>query len=169
MGRKPKLYIPLTVGFLDDDRIIAASDGPTLLYIAMLLKCKALGTDGRLSEAQVGRLHRPRWKAELKRLAELELVLWDEETEDWFVAAWFSHNDAISVIEERRAADRKRKTDSARNPSGNAPDSALKGSREEKRDLGNPTGTHAFADDGSGSCATCGTAPTNRKHLRVVS
>jgi hypothetical protein len=187
MGRRPKLYLPLVVGFLDDDRIAVAGDGPTLLYLAICLKVKALGTDGRLSEVQIRRLNRPKWKVELATLAELQLVLWDDEAGQWFIAGWFGHNDAISQVEERRAADRERKRaeaaqkrlDSARNPSGfqsesgsNPADSLLsreKRSREKERE-GNPRGVHVFVDDGQGCCdvAGCGTLPTNSIHLRAV-
>lgn len=125
MGRRGRLYLPLEVTFFDDDRIIAVGDGGALLYLAMCLRVKSLATDGRLSEAQISRLGRPRWKAELKRLADVEAVLWDAELSMWYVAAWFGHNEAISTIEERRAADRKRKadekraeTEASRNPGG---------------------------------------------------
>lgn len=109
MGRRARLFVPVEVNFLDDDRIIAAGDGPTLLYLAMLLRTKALGTDGRLSEAQVSRLGRPRWKKELDRLLEVEAVLHDKELNSYFIAAWFGHNEPVSMIEARRAADRERK------------------------------------------------------------
>lgn len=125
MGRRGRLYLPLDVMFFDDERIIAAGDGGALLYVAMCLRVKSLATDGRLSEGQISRLGRPKWKAELKRLANVEAVLWDDEMKTWYVAAWFGHNEAISDIEKRRAADRKRKADekaadpnSARNPAG---------------------------------------------------
>lgn len=109
MGRRGRLFLPVVVTFLDDDRIIAAGDGGALLYLAICLKTKALGTDGRLSEAQIARLGRPKWKAELRRLLEVEAVLFDSELCSYVVAAWFSHNDPISEIEARRAADRERK------------------------------------------------------------
>lgn len=180
MGRKPKLFLPLVVGFLDDDRIAVAGDGPTLLYLAMCLKAKALGTDGRLSEVQVKRLNRPNWKRELATLVDLGLVLFDDEAGNWFIAGWFSHNPAISQIEARRAADRdrKREQNSTRNPFGihaesdwnpaeRVPDSVgeEKRSREKRRE---PRGTHAFVDDGQGCCEVCGTLPANRNHLRAV-
>lgn len=111
MGRRGRLFLPLDVTFFDDDRIIAVGDGAALLYLAMCLRVKSLGTDGRLSEGQISRLGRARWKTELKRLAAVEAVLWDAETLTWYVAAWFGHNEAVSEIEKRRAADRKRKAD----------------------------------------------------------
>lgn len=173
MGRKPKLYVPLVVGFFDDDRIIAAGDGPTLLYLAMLLRAKMLGSDGRLSEAQISRLNRPKWRNELRRLAEVEAVIWDEQAEEWFIASWFSHNDAISAIEARRAADRARKQNSGRIPDGIQSDGGRiplsrkkeEGREEEGRD---PAEMHAFVDDGQGCCEVCGTLPANRSHLRAV-
>lgn len=180
MGRKPKLFLPLVVGFLDDDRVAVAGDGPTLLFLAMCLKAKALGTDGRLSEVQIRRLNRPKWKVELATLAELGLVLWDDDAGQWFVASWFSHNDAISEVESRRAADRDRKRiaaeqarlDSARNPNGFQSDSSSKYREVERRkeQEGNPRGVHVFVDDGQGCCevAGCGTLPTNSVHLRAV-
>jgi hypothetical protein len=170
MGRKPKLFLPLTVTFFDDDRIIEAGDTPTLLYIAMCLRCKAMGTDGRLTETQIARLNRPRWRSELRKLAELELVVWDEVYQEWAVSAWLGHNESLADLDAKREADRIRKRDSARNPGGFPPDSAPKGSRGKGREgkEGNPRGTHRFVDDGAGSCETCSLLPANDIHLRVV-
>lgn len=166
MGRRPKLYVPLSVTFFSDERIIAAGDGATLLYLSMCLHAKALGSDGRLSELQIRRLHRPRWQVELHRLAELGLVLFDDESEDWFIASWFSHNESINAIEERRAADRKRKADSARNPAGIGSDSALKKSKEKRREV--TESAHRYADDGSGACSVCSLPPANQVHLKLI-
>lgn len=171
MGRRPKLYVPLTVTFFDDDRIIDAGDGPTLLYLAMCLKCKAAGTDGRLRANQIGKL-RPRWRAELAKLAALQLVVHDDVTDEWCIAAWFAHNDSLSDIDDRRAADRARKAaDSRRNPDGNAPDSALKETegKERKGTEGNPRAVlHAFDHDGDGNCVSCRLPADSRFHLRAV-
>ena len=171
MGRKPKLFLPLTVTFFDDDRIIEAGDQPTLLYLAMSLRCKAMGSDGRLTEAQIGRLNRPKWRAELKKLAELELVVWDEVYEEWAIAAWLAHNESIALIDERRAKDRVRKADSGRNPSGFPTDSAPKGSRgkgKEGKETESARGAHRFVDDGTGSCTECPLLAANDIHLRLV-
>lgn len=181
MGRKPKLYIPLTVTFFDDDRIASAGDGPTLLYVAFLLRAKALGSDGRLTELQISRLHRSRWKAELRRLADLELLIQDENTKEWCVPSWFAHNEAMSEVDARRSADRERKAaeaaerkaaDSGRNPGGGAPDSALKERKgkgmEGKEPEGNARGMHRFAADDSGACGECRLPAASRFHLRAV-
>ncbi|HEX6969415.1 MAG TPA: hypothetical protein VF174_11490 [Micromonosporaceae bacterium] len=178
MARKPKLYIPLIVTFFDDDRIIAAGDGPTLLYQAMCLRAKAMGSDGRLSEAQISRLNRPNWRQELDRLAELELVIYDESTREWFIAAWFSYNEPMEAVYARRAADRERKKnssrnpggfppDSARNPGGIPPDSGSQG-KERKGKEREGSATHRYADDGSGHCTRCALPAPNRVHLRLV-
>lgn len=172
MGRKPKLYIPLTVTFFDDDRIAEAGDGPALLYLAMLLGCKAQGTDGRLKEIQIGRLHRTRWRTELAKLAALRLVVQDEVTGEWCVAAWFAHNESLDEIDAKRAADRARKAaDSRRNPNGNATDSALKereGKEREGKEQEASGSLHAFEHDGDGNCATCSLPARHRSHLRIV-
>jgi hypothetical protein len=170
MGRRPRLFLPLTVTFFEDDRIIEAGDGPTLLYLAMCLRCKVMGTDGRLQEIQIGRLNRPRWRTELARLATLGLVVRDEVTKEWCIAAWFGHNESLADIDARRTADRERKAaDSRRNPGGTAPDSALrvKGS-EGKEEEGNPRGVHAFEHDGDGNCVVCRLPHDSRFHLRIV-
>lgn len=171
MGRRPKLYVPLTVTFFEDDRIIAAGDGPTLLYLAMCLRCKVMGTDGRLKESHIARLHRRRWQAELERLAELELVLFDRSTDEWFVAGWFGHNEAISQLDARREADRLRKAagraESDGIPGGFQPGSAPKG-REGKGRKGRDARPHLFLDNGSGACGRCQLPPANAVHLRVV-
>jgi hypothetical protein len=181
MGRKPRLYVPLTVTFFEDDRIIQSGDGPTLLYVAMLLRCKVLGTDGRLTETQIDRLGRRRWRQELVKLAALSLVVRDEFTGEWCVAAWFAHNDSLEEVDARRAADRDRKAaeaaarkaaDSERNPNGNVLDSALKerkGKEQEgKERKGNPRGVHRFEADGDGGCVACLLPATNAVHLRSI-
>jgi hypothetical protein len=112
MPRRGHLYLPVDVHFLDDDRIVAVGDGPTLLYLAMSLKAKALGTDGRLSEQQISRLNRPKWKSELSRLLAVRAVLYDGEMGDYFISAWFGHNEPVSQLEAKRAADRARKAES---------------------------------------------------------
>lgn len=168
MGRKPKLYVPLTVTFLDDDRIIEVGDGPTLLYVAMLLKCKAMGSDGRIHESQVARLHRPRWKTELRRLADVGLVFFDGD--EWFIAGWLKHNESMAAVDARLAADRQRKAGiSGRNPDGFHSDSALKGREERKGKESNPRGNlHRYADTGDGACAECSLPSSNSVHLRSV-
>lgn len=172
MGRRPKLYVPLTVTFFEDDRIIEAGDGPSLLYLAMCLRCKAIGTDGRLRETQMARLNRPRWRAELKVLAALELLIWDEVTDEWCVRAWFGHNDSTVEIDAKRAADRNRKrTDSERIPDGFQTDSAPKGKEgngKEGKGMETPGPLHAYESDGDGSCLTCRLPVGSRYHLSVV-
>lgn len=185
MGRKPKLYIPLTVTFFDDDRIIDAGDGGALLYLAMLLACKAQGTDGRLRANQIKRLHRSNWQEELETLAALRLVVHDEVTDEWCIAAWFGHNESLESIDARRAADRDRKaaeaarrkeqeTDSAkdsdRNPAGKVRESALKEreGKERKGKEGNPRGLHRFVADEHDRCVDCHLPMNSRFHLRAV-
>lgn len=172
MGRKPKLFLPLTVTFFDDDRIIAAGDGPTLLYLAMCLRAKAMGSDGRLTEAQISRLNRPRWKAELRRLAEVEAVLWDDVSGEWAIRAWLLHNESLAVLDAKREKDRARKAEnSARNPNGFPPDSAPKGregKEKEGKERESARGTHRFVDDGYGACNECPLPFANDIHLRVI-
>jgi len=169
MGRKPKLYVPVTVTFLEDDRIIEVGDGSTLLYLAMMLRAKAMGSDGRLTESQIGRLHRPRWKVELQRLADTELVIFDESTREWFIAGWFGHNDPIAAVYAKREADRLRKAGiSDRNPNGTPPDSALKKSKGREGKGSNPLGTHRYTDAGDGACSQCSLPSMNSVHLRSV-
>lgn len=184
MGRRPKLFLPLTVTFFDDDRIIDAGDGPSLLYLAMCLKAKAQGTDGRLRENQIGKL-RPRWRAELAKLAALRLVVQDEVTNEWCIAAWFGHNDSLAEIDAQRAADRARKAqkaaaqkreeaNSGRNPDGiraetsrNPLSEGKEGKGREGKE-GNPRGLHRFIADEHDRCVDCLLPMNSRFHLRAV-
>jgi hypothetical protein len=170
MGRKPKLYVPLTVTFFEDDRIIDVGDGPTLLYLAMCLHCKACGSDGRITETQVARLHRPRWKVELRRLAEVGLVVFDDTEQDWFIAGWLSHNESVASVHARLAADRDRKSKiSDRNPDGFHGISGLKGREGKERKGSNPGGNlHRYVDSGDGACSECSLPSMNSVHLRSV-
>lgn len=177
MGRKPKLYVPLTVTFFEDDRVIDVGDGPTLLYLAMCLRCKAMGSDGRIHESQISRLHRPRWRVELAKLAGVELVIFDESTKEWFIAGWFDHNEPVAQVHARLAADRDRKAEkrqdfqaeSERNPNGHAPISGLKGREGKERKGSNPRGNlHRYVDSGDGACSECSLPSANSVHLRSV-
>jgi hypothetical protein len=134
--RKGGLYLPLDVNFWDDPRIVRAGEKPAVLYLAMCLASKRLGSDGRLEPLQIDRLHVPGWKTRLAVLVREQLVL-DLDDGVYTIAAWLQHNDPAHVVAERRAADAARKRQQP--PNGIRPDSApsrdVERSREKKREV----------------------------------
>ena len=118
--RKGGLYLPLDVGFPDDDRVLEVGEKPGWLYLHMMLAAKRLGTDGVLSVRQIERLHINGWKQRLDELLRVELVVPYDEGE-YLVAGWLKHNDRQVEVEDRRRKDAERKR--SRNPHGIRTDS----------------------------------------------
>lgn len=113
MSRKStRIYLPLDVSFMDDDKIIRAGEQAGWLYLAMALRCKALGVDGVLSDVQVARLHVDGWKQRLERLIEEKAVI--RRKTGYALPAYLKWNESMNEKTERLKRDRDRKT----NPSG---------------------------------------------------
>lgn len=163
MPRPGRLFVPLDVNFLDDEKVLEAGERAAWLYIAMLCRCKQLGTDGYLTERQISRLHVDQWRPRLARLVEVHLV-WLVEDGRYWITGWLKNNEQAAKIEERRRKDRERKQGSARIPDGIEPDSKrrVEKSREEQStaSVGCPHGTPAGPDH----CALC-----RRESIRGVS
>lgn len=104
-----RLFVPLSVDFFDDDRMIACTDGAQLLYLAMLCWVKRNHADGRVTLGQMTRLNRPKWRVEVRELARVEAVHYIEELRTYQVGAWFSWNLASDLLADRRAQARDRK------------------------------------------------------------
>lgn len=108
MSRKSaRIYLPLDVSFMDDDKIIRAGEQAGWLYLAMALKCKALGVDGVLSDVQVARLHVPDWQERLEVLIREKAVV--ERKNGYFLPAYLSWNESTKEKAARLERDRKRK------------------------------------------------------------
>lgn len=97
---------------MDDDKIIRAGEQAGWLYLAMALRCKALGVDGVLSDVQVARLHVDGWKQRLERLIEEKAVI--RRKTGYALPAYLKWNESMNEKTERLKRDRDRKT----NPSG---------------------------------------------------
>ena len=155
--RKGGLYLPLDVNFFDDPRVVRAGEKAAVLYLAMCLAAKRLGSDGQLEPLQIDRLHVPGWKARLAVLVREELVL-DLGDGAYTIAAWLQHNDPARVVAERRAADAARKR--GIHPNGirteSEPSRSVERSREEKREVRNPPDTDCeHGVDRHVGCAQC--------------
>jgi len=94
-----RVYLPLDVEFMEDDRIAEAGEKAGWLYLAMCLRSKQLMSDGRLTERQVTRLPVAGQAARLAALVRTGLV---EQTEDgWQIAAFAKHNKTAAAITEK--------------------------------------------------------------------
>lgn len=106
--RKGGLFLPLDVGFTDDDRVVEVGEKPAWLYLCMALASKRLGTDGVLTARQIDRLHVTSWQQRLTALLAVELVV-PHGDDTYALRAWFQHNDPVVVVQERRKKDAERK------------------------------------------------------------
>ena len=110
MPRKARrLSVPLDVGFMDDDKVIEAGEQAAWLYLAILLRCKVIASDGTITRQQVGRLAVPGWQRRLARLEEVGLVASIDGNGTFAVPAWAKWNETQSEREERLKRDRDRK------------------------------------------------------------
>lgn len=162
--RKGGLYLPLDVNFFDDPRIVRAGEKAAVLYLAMCLAAKRLGSDGRLEPLQVDRLHVPGWKPRLAVLLREELVL-DLDDGAYTIAAWLQHNDPAHVVAERRAADAARKR--GKPPYGirteSAPSRDVERSREEKREVAARPESGTDCEHGVDRSSSCRRCPSTLK------
>ena len=110
-----RLYVPLDVGFFDDEKIVAAGEKAAFLYLAMLTKAKLLDTDGVLTKGQIAKLALPGWAARLKALLEpgndgtalvVELPM---QRDVYFLPAWHKWNESKEARADRHQKDRDRK------------------------------------------------------------
>lgn len=108
--KQPRLYVPLDVDYLDDEKFDGVSVEAELLYIRSLCLVKRRMSDGFIDRRQLRRLC-DRFDGDPVDAA-TELVaegLWTTVDGGWTVAAWLKHNPSKADIEERRAAEAERK------------------------------------------------------------
>lgn len=103
-----RIYLPLDVSFMDDEKMIEAGEEGAWLYLAMALKCKALETDGVLSRAQIARLHVADWETRLDRLVECKAVK-ERAGNTYLLPAYLRWNESKKQKNDRLERDRKRK------------------------------------------------------------
>lgn len=106
MRRTPgRLFLPLDVEFMDDDKVVDAGEKAGWMYVAMCLRSKRLMSDGFLTVGQVSRLH---VTAQAPRLAALLRVGLIEEVDGGYLVCAFSKRNplaaAINEKAERKAA-----------------------------------------------------------------
>lgn len=105
--RRGALFLPLDTRFFEDDRIVAAGEAASWLFLAICCKAKQLETDGELTLTQVERLGVTSWRKRLDALVrENAIELKDGRVQ---VLAWLNHNDPSAKIADRRKKDAERK------------------------------------------------------------
>lgn len=98
-----RVYLPLDVEFMEDDRIIEAGEKAGWLYLAMCLRAKRLLSDGKLTARQVSRLPVSGQSPRLKALVDVGLIR--HEGDGYRITAWDKHNRTAAAIQEK--ADQK--------------------------------------------------------------
>jgi len=103
-----RIYLPLDVAFLDDDKVIAAGERAAWLYVAILLRIKHLDTDGIITRAQIARTGVTGWQTRLGKLIAVGLVVTDD-ADTFVIPAWSKWNELSHQRAERHRKDRERK------------------------------------------------------------
>ena len=104
-----RLSVPLDVGFMDDDKVIQAGEQAAWLYLAILLKCKVLASDGVITKGQISRLAVPQWQRRLACLQDAGLVRSVDGNGTYAVPSWGKWNELQDQRATRLKADRDRK------------------------------------------------------------
>jgi hypothetical protein len=104
MARPSKLYVPLDVDFPDDTAVIEAGEGAEILYIHALCFSKRTGSDGFISESQLGRLstHSGRRAAKL-----VSVGLFEKVEGGYRIRGWSKWNPSQAELEDKKARQRK--------------------------------------------------------------
>lgn len=101
----PSLYVPLDVGYFDDDKVIEAGPMAELLFVRSLAFAKRSDKrDGHISASQLSivaaRISRHRQLAE--RL--VDVGLWERNGTGIYVAAWLHHNVPAEELAAKKSA-----------------------------------------------------------------
>lgn len=133
-------YAPLAAHYFMDDAILEAGPDAELLFVRCLSFLAAVPSDGFLTDRQVSTIVGLGLRNVPKRLARLTEVGLLQAVDGGFVArSWTKWNKNSEEIGKMLARDRERKArkqaeldaNSARNPDGFRPDSALQSSTEQ--------------------------------------
>jgi hypothetical protein len=104
----------LDANFFDDDKVLAAGEAATYLFLAMMTKAKQLDTDGVLSRLQIERLGIRAWQKRLDALVAVNLV---EPTTPgvYGITGWLNWNESREDRAERLRQERQRKANKGGN------------------------------------------------------
>ena len=110
MPRKARrLSVPIDVGFMDDDKVIEAGEQAAWMYLAILLRCKVIASDGIITKNQLSRLGVTGWQRRIERLQDVGLLSSVDGNGTFKVSAWEHWNETQVEREERLKRDRDRK------------------------------------------------------------
>jgi hypothetical protein len=98
------LYVPLTVWYADDDKIIDAGPMGELLYVRSLAFAKRVKKDGWIAVNQLSKFadRIPNARRHAEHL--VELGLWERNGNGWYVVAWLRHNSSAEEISKKKSA-----------------------------------------------------------------
>lgn len=121
--RRNGSFVPLSVNYPDDDKIIAAGERAEVLWTRGLAFCGRTLSDGFISDNQLERLHLAGVKTRAKRL--VEVGLWERvDNRDalfsgecgYRVVRWGKWNLTLEEIQSKQAADAERKAKARTKP-----------------------------------------------------
>ena len=122
----PSLYVPLSVNYSDDDKILSAGPFAELVYVRSLALVKRQGTDGEIRNGHIRRLvdglNDEQAAEAIKNLCEQDL--WRMGENGYLIVAWLRHNHSQDELAAARAAEAERKRDYRHRPAGVLPDTA---------------------------------------------
>lgn len=97
---KPRPYLALDPGFMDDPDIVAAGEKAAWLYLAMALDARLHMTDGLVPKHRLDRLGVNGWKPRLSTLMSVGLVV--ETVDGYLLPGYLKWNPSQREYEQRR-------------------------------------------------------------------
>lgn len=124
-----EVYVPLSVDYADDPKIIAAGERAEVLYVRALCLSKRILSDGFVADVQLSRFGLSGVHARARRL--VEVGLWARVDNGYQVVAFLKRNRSrADVLADRAAeADRKRRERSRVRPDTDPPSDRTPGGR----------------------------------------
>lgn len=118
-----EVYLPLSVDFADNPKVIAAGERAEVLYVRAALLSKRTLSDGYVADVQLARLGLSGVKARAAAL--VREGLWERVDGGYQILGFLDRNPSRAKVLADRRADAERKKngrDAARNPNGVQPD-----------------------------------------------
>lgn len=92
-----EVYVPLSVDYADDPKIIAAGERAEVLYVRALCLCKRTLSDGFVADVQLARFGLSGVQSRAKRL--VDAGLWARVDGGYQIVAWLKRNKSRAQIE----------------------------------------------------------------------
>jgi hypothetical protein len=101
-----RFYVPLDVNYQMDDKILSAGVLAECIYVRALAYSKRATTEGRIRRAHLRILGAGIRRAEEQVRLLVQVGLWEETDDGWYIVGWLNHNLSNDALTEEKARKR---------------------------------------------------------------